>query len=216
MCWIVTIWAGSLVQLWVLSKIKPELKTWDCYQVISTPITSGTVPASQFTTSNKWQAKTVNVETVEDAGGAQHNLTKELLGLALHDCAQGGIDAVDYIFCNPRIYVALEMLLEDQVRRDETMSNIGFRQNMTWNAFGTTIMADPFIPTGSVIGINTNHTYLVNHEALNSQFSGFKTHPDRAVIEGQLKTKSQLVCDDRAKNFWIYLGATPQVGGTSV
>ena len=178
--------------------------------------TSGSVPASQFTTSNKWQSKTVNVETVEDAGGAQHNLTKELLGLALHDCAQGGIDAVDYIFCNPRIYVALEMLLEGQVQRDDTMSNIGFRQNMTWNSFGTTIMADPFIPTGSVIGINTNHTYLVNHEALNSQFSGFKTHPDRAVIEGQLKTKSQLVCDDRAKNFWIYLGATPQVGGTSV
>jgi hypothetical protein len=51
---------------------------------------------------------------------------------------------------------------------------------------------------------------------LDQQFSGFKTHPDRAVIEGQLKIKTQLVCDDRAKNFWIHLGAAPEVGGTAV
>ena len=119
---------------------------------------------------------------------------------------------MDYIFCNPRVYVGLEMLLEGQTRRDETMANIGFTQNMSWNAFGTTIMADPFIPVHSVIGINTKHTYLAIHPAMDQQFSGFKTRPDAATIEGQLKIKTQLVCDDRAKNFWIYLGATPTVG----
>jgi hypothetical protein len=142
----------------------------------------------------------------------EDNLSKELLGLALHDCAQGGTDSVDYIFVNPRVYVGLEMLLEGQTRRDETMSNIGFTQNMTWNAFGTTIMADPFVPAPDVIGINTKHTYLAIHPALDQQFSGFKTRPDAATIEGQLKIKTQLVCDDRAKNFWIHLGSVPKVG----
>lgn len=166
--------------------------------------------------TNKWQARLAEVGHSALDAAVEDNLSKQLLGTALHDTAQGGIDSVDYIFCNPRIYVALEMLLEDQTRRDETMSNIGFNQNMMWNAFGTTIMADPFVPVHSVIGINSKHTYLAIHPALDSQFSGFKTHPDRAVIEGQLKLKAQLVCDDRAKNFWLYLGddGPYKVGGT--
>jgi len=169
---------------------------------------------SDLTTTNKWEARSINLGVLETAS-LQYNLTKELLGLALHDCAQGGTDSVDYIFCNPRVYVALEMLLEGQTRRDETMSNIGFNQNMTWNAFGTTIMADPFVGVSDVIGINSKHTYMAIHPALDQQFSGFKTHPDRAVIEGQLKIKTQLVTDDRAKNFWIHLGSSPKVGSSS-
>ena len=170
--------------------------------------------------TTKWQSRKLDLGSASITGAAgtlEANLTKELLGLALHDCAQGGTDSVDYIFVNPRVYVGLEMLLEGQTRRDETMSNIGFNQNMTWNAFGTTIMADPFIPARGVIGINTKHTYMAIHPALDQQFSGFKTHPDRAVIEGQLKVKTQLVCDDRAKNFWIDLGASSiWVGGNQI
>ena len=162
--------------------------------------------------TRKWEAKSIDASQADLDADVEDNLSKELLGLALHDCAQGGTDSVDYIFCNPRVYVGLEMLLEGQTRRDETMANIGFTQNMSWNAFGTTIMADPFIPVHSVIGINTKHTYLAIHPAMDQQFSGFKTRPDAATIEGQLKIKTQLVCDDRAKNFWIYLGATPTVG----
>jgi len=177
--------------------------------------------AADRTATNKWRSKFVDVSGSGYASGGtdndeRHNLSKNLLGLALHDCAQGGTDSVNYVFVNPRVYVGLEMLLEGQTRRDETMSNIGFNQNMTWNAFGTTIMADPFIGAGDVIGINTKHTYLAIHPALDQQFSGFKTHPDRAVIEGQLKIKTQLVCDDRAKNFWIHLGGSPEVGGNAV
>lgn len=170
---------------------------------------------SDITATPKWEAKSIRTDLLETAD-LQYNLTKELLGLALHDTAQGGTDSVDYIFVNPRVYVGLEMLLEGQTRRDETMANIGFNQNMSWNAFGTTIMADPFVPAHSVIGINTKHTYLAIHPALDQQFSGFKTRADRATIEGQLKIKTQLVCDDRAKNFWIYLGASPEVGGNAV
>ena len=170
--------------------------------------------STDISTTNKWEARSINLGDLETAS-LQYNLTKELLGLALHDCAQGGTDSVDYIFCNPRVYVALEMLLEGQTRRDETMSNIGFNQNMTWNAFGTTIMADPFVGVSDVIGINSKHTYMAIHPALDQQFSGFKTHPDRAVIEGQLKIKTQLVTDDRAKNFWIHLGSSPKVGSSS-
>ena len=109
----------------------------------------------------------------------------------------------------------LEMLLEGQTRRDETMANIGFTQNMSWNAFGTTIMADPFVGVGDVVGINSKHTYMAIHPALDQQFRCFMTHPDRAVIEGQLKIKTQLVTDDRAKNFWIHLGSAPKVGNSS-
>ena len=169
-------------------------------------------------TTNKWQARLGEIGHSALDAAVEDNLSKQLLGIALHDTAQGGVDAVDYIFCNPRIYVGLEMLLEGQTQRDETMSNIGFNQNMTWNAFGTTIMADPYVPVHSVIGINSKHTYLAIHPSLDSQFSGFKTHPDRAVIEGQLKLKTQLVCDDRAKNFWLYLGdAGPyKVGGDNI
>jgi len=173
--------------------------------------------------TNKWQARKVDLGTGDITGSPgtatslEANLTKSILGLALHDCAQGGTDSVDYIFVNPRVYVGLEMLLEGQTRRDETMSNIGFNQNMTWNAFGTTIMADPFIPARSVIGINTKHTYMAIHPALDQQFSGFKTRADRATIEGQLKIKTQLVTDDRAKNFWIDLGGGAiAVGGNAV
>ena len=166
--------------------------------------------------TRKWEAKSIDASQADLDADVEDNLSKELLGLALHDCAQGGTDSVDYIFCNPRVYVGLEMLLEGQTRRDETMANIGFAQNMSWNAFGTTIMADPFIPVHSVIGINTKHTYLAIHPAMDQQFSGFKTRPDAATIEGQLKIKTQLVCDDRAKNFWIHLGAAPEVGGTAV
>ena len=173
--------------------------------------------AADISATNKWRAKYIDVSgTGYNGTAAQYNLSKELLGLALHDTAQGGTDSVDYVFCNPRVYVGLEMLLEDQTRRDETMSNIGFNQNMMWNAFGTTIMADPFVPAHSVIGINTKHTYLAIHPALDQQFSGFKTRPDAATIEGQLKIKTQLVTDDRAKNFWIYLGGSPEVGGNPV
>ena len=167
---------------------------------------------SSGSTTNKWQARKINVGSSSMDDAVEDNLSKELLGLALHDCAQGGTDSVDYVFVNPRVYVGLEMLLEGQTRRDETMSNIGFTQNMTWNAFGTTIMADPFVPAPDVIGINTKHTYLAIHPALDQQFSGFKTRPDAATIEGQLKIKTQLVCDDRAKNFWIHLGSVPKVG----
>ena len=177
--------------------------------------------ATDRSATNKWRSKFIDVGGSGYVSGGsdtdqRYNLSKELLGLALHDCAQGGTDSVDYVFVNPRVYVGLEMLLEGQTRRDETMSNIGFNQNMTWNAFGTTIMADPFIGASDVVGINTKHTYMAIHPALDQQFSGFKTHPDRAVIEGQLKIKTQLVCDDRAKNFWIHLGAAPEVGGTAV
>ena len=174
--------------------------------------------AADISETNKWRAKYIDVSgTGYNSTAAQYNLSKELLGLALHDTAQGGTDSVDYIFCNPRVYVGLEMLLEDQVRRDETMSNIGFNQNMMWNAFGTTIMADPFVPAHSVIGINTKHTYMAIHPALDQQFSGFKTRPDAATIEGQLKIKTQLVTDDRAKNFWIDLGGGAiAVGGNAV
>ena len=173
--------------------------------------------AADISATNKWRAKYIDVSgTGYNGTAAQYNLSKELLGLALHDTAQGGTDSVDYVFCNPRVYVGLEMLLEDQTRRDETMSNIGFNQNMTWNAFGTTIMADPFVPAHSVIGINPKHTYLAIHPAMDQQFSGFKTRADRATIEGQLKIKTQLITDDRAKNFWIYLGGSPEVGGTKV
>ena len=167
---------------------------------------------SDITSTPKWDAKQINVSGAGLDDNVEDNLSKELLGLALHDCAQGGTDSVDYIFCNPRVYVGLEMLLEGQTRRDETMANIGFTQNMSWNAFGTTIMADPFVPAHSVIGINTKHTYLAIHPALDQQFSGFKTRAERATIEGQLKIKTQLVTDDKAKNFWIYLGASPKVG----
>ena len=169
--------------------------------------------------TNKWRAKYIDVSGAgytNSSTGPRSNLSKELLGLALHDCAQGGTDSVDYVFVNPRVYVGLEMLLEGQTRRDETMSNIGFNQNMTWNAFGTTIMADPFVPAHSVVGINSKHTYMAIHPALDQQFSGFKTRPDAATIEGQLKIKTQLITDDRAKNFWIYLGDSPKVGGTAV
>ena len=173
--------------------------------------------AADVTETNKWRSKYIDVSgTGYNGTAAQYNLSKELLGLALHDTAQGGTDSVDYVFCNPRVYVGLEMLLEDQTRRDETMSNIGFNQNMMWNAFGTTIMADPFVPAHSVIGINSKHTYLAIHPAMDQQFSGFKTRADRATIEGQLKIKTQLITDDRAKNFWIYLGGSPEVGGTKV
>ena len=173
--------------------------------------------AADISATNKWRAKYIDVSgTGYNGTAAQYNLSKELLGLALHDTAQGGTDSVDYVFCNPRVYVGLEMLLEDQTRRDETMSNIGFNQNMMWNAFGTTIMADPFVPAHSVIGINSKHTYLAIHPAMDQQFSGFKTRADRATIEGQLKIKTQLITDDRAKNFWIYLGGSPEVGGTKV
>ena len=173
--------------------------------------------AVDVTETNKWRSKYIDVSgTGYNGTAAQYNLSKELLGLALHDTAQGGTDSVDYVFCNPRVYVGLEMLLEDQTRRDETMSNIGFNQNMMWNAFGTTIMADPFVPAHSVIGINSKHTYLAIHPAMDQQFSGFKTRADRATIEGQLKIKTQLITDDRAKNFWIYLGGSPEVGGTKV
>mgnify|MGYP004451036303 CR=1 FL=1 len=167
---------------------------------------------SSGSTTNKWQARKINVGSSSMDNDVEDNLSKELLGLALHDCAQGGTDSVDYVFVNPRVYVGLEMLLEGQTRRDETMANIGFNQNMSWNAFGTTIMADPFVPAPDVIGINTKHTYLAIHPALDQQFSGFKTRADRATIEGQLKIKTQLVCDDRAKNFWIHLGSVPKVG----
>jgi len=167
---------------------------------------------SSGSTTNKWQARKINVGSSTMNDDVEDNLSKELLGLALHDCAQGGTDSVDYVFVNPRVYVGLEMLLEGQTRRDETMANIGFNQNMSWNAFGTTIMADPFVPAPDVIGINTKHTYLAIHPALDQQFSGFKTRADRATIEGQLKIKTQLVCDDRAKNFWIHLGSVPKVG----
>ena len=175
---------------------------------------------SSATISNtaKWQARKLDLGATDitgDAGDLEANLSKEVLGLALHDCAQGGTDSVDYVFVNPRVYVGLEMLLEGQTRRDETMSNIGFNQNMTWNAFGTTIMADPFIPARAVIGINTKHTYMAIHPALDQQFSGFKTRADRATIEGQLKVKTQLVCDDRAKNFWIDLGPNDIFVGTN-
>ena len=173
--------------------------------------------AADISATNKWRAKYIDVSgTGYNGTAAQYNLSKELLGLALHDTAQGGTDSVDYVFCNPRVYVGLEMLLEDQTRRDETMSNIGFNQNMMWNAFGTTIMAYPFVPAHSVIGINSKHTYLAIHPAMDQQFSGFKTRADRATIEGQLKIKTQLITDDRAKNFWIYLGGSPEVGGTKV
>ena len=168
----------------------------------------------------KWQSRKLDLGDTGITGAAgtlEANLSKELLGLALHDCAQGGTDSVDYVFVNPRVYVGLEMLLESQTRRDETMSNLGFNQNMTWNAFGTTIMADPFIPARAVIGINTKHTYMAIHPALDQQFSGFKTRADRATIEGQLKIKTQLVTDDRAKNFWIDLGGGDiYVGGSKV
>ena len=173
--------------------------------------------AADISATNKWRAKYIDVSgTGYNGTAARYNLSKELLGLALHETAQGGTDSVDYVFCNPRVYVGLEMLLEDQTRRDETMSNIGFNQNMMWNAFGTTIMADPFVPAHSVIGINSKHTYLAIHPAMDQQFSGFKTRADRATIEGQLKIKTQLITDDRAKNFWIYLGGSPEVGGTKV
>ena len=165
--------------------------------------------------TNKWQSKSINVGQSYITDSVEGVLSKELLGLALHDCSQGGTDSVDYIFVNPRVYVGLEMLLEGQTRRDETMANIGFTQNMSWNAFGTTIMADPFVGVGDVVGINSKHTYMAIHPALDQQFSGFKTHPDRAVIEGQLKIKTQLVTDDRAKNFWIHLGSAPKVGNSS-
>jgi hypothetical protein len=165
--------------------------------------------------TNKWQSKSINVGQSYITDSVEGVLSKELLGLALHDCSQGGTDSVDYIFVNPRVYVGLEMLLEGQTRRDETMSNIGFTQNMSWNAFGTTIMADPFIGVSDVIGINSKHTYMAIHPALDQQFSGFKTRADRATIEGQLKIKTQLVTDDRAKNFWIHLGSAPKVGNSS-
>jgi hypothetical protein len=167
--------------------------------------------------TNKWQSKSINVGQSYITDSVEGVLSKELLGLALHDCSQGGTDSVDYIFVNPRVYVGLEMLLEGQTRRDETMSNIGFTQNMSWNAFGTTIMADPFIGVSDVIGINSKHTYMAIHPALDQQFSGFKTRADRATIEGQLKIKTQLVTDDRAKNFWIDLGGGDiYVGGSQV
>ena len=190
----------------------------DTYHNTNNDHTAGSAAADR-TATNKWRSRFADVSGTgytNSSTGPRSNLSKELLGLALHDCAQGGTDSVDYVFVNPRVYVGLEMLLEGQTRRDETMSNIGFNQNMTWNAFGTTIMADPFIGAGNVVGINSKHTYMAIHPALDQQFSGFKTHPDRAVIEGQLKIKTQLVTDDRAKNFWIHLGDSPKVGGTAV
>ena len=153
---------------------------------------------------NKWQARTIDLALVDQPAAANTgDLTRTILGLALHDCAQGGTDGVDYIIVSPNVYVQLEQALETAVRRDEYMSNIGFLQNMEWGAFGATIVADPFMPSGNVIGINTNHTFMVKHESLDTEFSGFKTPTNKATIEGQLKLKCQLVCDDRAKNFWI-------------
>lgn len=160
------------------------------------------------TTTPKWAARTLDLDVDSEAAGYNDgDLTRKVLGLALHDTAQGGTDSVDYIFVNPKVYVALEQDLQGDVRRDEYMTDLGFRQNMQWGAFGTTIMADPYMPLEDVVGINTNHTWLAIHPALDQEFSGFKTHPNKAAIEGQLKVKLQLVCDDRAKNFWIH-GAT--------
>lgn len=156
------------------------------------------------TTQEKWSSRFYDLDLITvTADYDKNSLTRKLLGLALHDCAQGGTDSVDYIFVNPKVYVALEQDLQGDVRRDEYMTDLGFRQNMQWGAFGTTIMADPYMPSDDVIGINTNHTWLCIHPALDQEFTGFKTHPNKAVIEGQLKVKCQLVCDDRAKNFWF-------------
>ena len=170
---------------------------------------SGTTASNQ----EKWQARVCDLSEHDDADEAG-NLTRTILGLALHDTSQGGTDSVDYIFCNPKVYVALEQVLENAVRRDENMSNIGFLQNMQWGAFGCTILADPFMPEQDVIGINSKHTYMVVHPSLDSEFSGFKPTQTAATIEGQLKIKTQIVCDDRAKNFWLQ--QVTKVEGTAV
>ena len=132
------------------------------------------------------------------------SLTLDLLADALNDANQGGADAVDCIFCPLDIYSSLELQLEGQkTRQNENMAAIGFRQNIEWVSFGATIYPDPYCPADTVFGINSNHTKLMVHPALNMDFSGFKEPTDQAAITGQLKLKTVLYCDDRAKNFQL-------------
>ena len=52
--------------------------------------------AADISATNKWRAKYIDVSgTGYNGTAAQYNLSKELLGLALHDTAQGGTDSVD-------------------------------------------------------------------------------------------------------------------------
>ena len=134
--------------------------------------------------------------------GSSTALTLDLLADALNDANQGGADAVDCIFVPLDIYSSLELQLEGQkTRQNENMAAIGFRQNIEWVSFGATIYPDPYCPANRVFGINSNHTKLMVHPALNMDFSGFKEPTDQAAITGQLKLKTVLYCDDRAKNF---------------
>ena len=131
-------------------------------------------------------------------------LTLDLLADALNDANQGGADAVDCIFVPLDIYSSLELQLEGQkTRQNENMAAIGFRQNIERVSFGATIYPDPYCPADTVYGINSNHTRLMVHPSLNMDFSGFKEPTDQAAITGQLKLKTVLYCDDRAKNFQL-------------
>tara|TARA_Y100001938_G_scaffold151043_1_gene245425 strand:- start:3217 stop:4236 length:1020 start_codon:yes stop_codon:yes gene_type:complete len=129
-------------------------------------------------------------------------ITLDVLADALNDANQGGADAIDCVFCPLDIYSSIELQLEGQkTRPNENMAAIGFRQNIEWVSQGCTFYPDPFCTAGTVYGINKNHTKLYLHPGLDMEFSGFKEPTDQAAITGQLKTKIQLYCDDRAKNF---------------
>ncbi len=155
--------------------------------------TSGFLSA---TTDKVWAGR------YKDAGTT--SLTLDLLADALNDANQGGSDTVDCIFCPLDIYSSLELQLEGQkTRQNENMAAIGFRQNIEWVSFGATIYPDPYCPANKVYGINSEHTKLMVHPALNMDFSGFKEPTDQAAITGQLKVKTVLYCDDRAKNFQL-------------
>ena len=133
---------------------------------------------------------------------ASASITLDELANGLNDANQGGADSVDCIFCPLDIYSSLELQLEGQrTRVNADMADIGFRQNIEWVSFGATIYPDPYCEANTVYGINKNHTRMYIHPALNMEFSGFKEPTDQAAITGQLKLKTQMACDDRAKNF---------------
>lgn len=126
----------------------------------------------------------------------------DIIGNALNDANQGSADGVKWIFCPLDIWTTIELLLDGhETKQNERASQIGFTRNIEWVSQGATFFADPYCPRNSIYGINPEHTYMVVDPALNMEFSGFKEPTDQAAITGQLKIKSQLVCDDRAKNF---------------
>lgn len=138
---------------------------------------------------------------ISENGGTNRSLDHDILSKILNDITVSviGDDSLD-AYCGRAAYRAIALLLEqEKTRPNANVTEIGFRQNFTWEPYGITFIKDGYVDVNAMRMINHDHLKLYQHPALENQFGGFKEPTDQAAITGQLKNKWQIWCDDRTK-----------------